>query len=149
MRKDGRSLREIAMAIGCSRATLNEQDFNLGSLRRRFTNEEVQRMASMRKRGCTLQEIAIALDCSQNAVSNHIRNLDPIPALETRPIKPKRPVPNPTRRRVIALRKRGYSYEKIANIVALAPSKVRSIVLTGGRPTSRQRPRHWERIPED
>ena len=41
---------------------------------------------------------------------------------------------NETRKGVVVLRKRGYTFEKIANMLGLAPCTVRTIVITGGRP---------------
>ena len=149
MRQRGCSLREIAIAIGCSRTTLRAQGFNLGSLRRRFTKDEENRMVTMRRRGCTFQQISIALGCCQAVVRRRVRNLGPVPLLEARPVKPKTPAPKQTRRRVLALRKRGYSFEKIANVVGLSPCGVRSIVMTGEEPVVRDHPSHWEETSED
>ena len=106
-------------------------------------------MVVMRRRGCNLQEIAFALRCSQNAVSNHLQKHGLIPESTVGPRKPWRAVPQARRRRVIALRKRGYTYEKIANIVGLAPCTVRTIVITGGRPPVRKRVYYYEKTSDD
>ena len=149
MRQRGCSLREIAIAIGCSRTTLRAKGFNLGSLRRRFTKEEENRMVTMRRHGFTLQQISIALGCCQTVVRRRVRNLGPVPLLEARPVKPKTPAPKQTRRLVLDLRKRGHSFEKIANTVGLSPCGARSIVMTGEEPVLRDHPSHWEETSED
>lgn len=148
MRESGHTLREIAKAIGCSRTTLRAQGFNLGSLRRKFTKKEKTRMVTMRKRGSLLQEIAIKLDCSQGTVRGHVRHLGPIPALKRRPIKPKTPIPNMIRKRIVALRKRGYTFERIANLLRLVPSAVRSVVMRRGQPGPGRLRHHWQPTPE-
>ena len=149
MRKTGATLRQIAEAIGCSRTTLSEHVFNLGSLRRRFKKEEERTMVAMRKRGCTLQEIAIALDCSENVVRRRVRKLGPVTLLNGRSRRPWRLVPNRSRAQVVALRKRGYTYEKIANQLGLAPCTVRTIVMRGGRPPVGKRFYNGEKTPDD
>lgn len=149
MRKQGSTLRQIAKAIGCSRTTLQQGSFNLGSLRRKFTKEEERRMVAMRKQGSTLQEIAIALDCSESSIRRRVHRLGSIPLLRATPLKPRRPVTSKTRRRVVALRKRDWTFEEIAKVVGLAYCTVRTIVVTGGKPPARNPYHNSEKTPED
>lgn len=131
MRKKGCSVRQIAEAIGCSRTTLLKQRLNLGSLRRRFTEDEVKRMVAMRKRGSTILEIAAALDATPTVVSRHVSHLGPA---KRRSFKEPSQVPAATRQRVVVLRHRGYAYWKIATMIGRAYATVREIVLSNGRP---------------
>jgi len=149
LRKRGYSLREIATVIGCSRTLLRERGFDLGSLRRRYTEQEAHRMVAMRKQGHTLQQIAIALGCSESSVRNHVRHLGPIPSLQTSPRSRPPIIPKATRMRVLRLRKRGYPFEKIANLLGMAYGTARAIVLTGGRPPAGRSRHNFRKTPED
>lgn len=138
MRKKGSTIRQIAKAIGCSRATLGKQRLNLGSLRRKLTQDELKRIVAMRKRGCTIQQIAGAVDTAPSVVSRHVCHLGPIPALNSRSFKAASQVLTRTRQRVVALRHKGYTYWKIANMVGHACATVREIVLNNGKPPERK-----------
>lgn len=149
MRKQGSTMRQIAKAIGCSKTTLLEGGFNLGSLRRKFTQNEQKRMVAMRKQGRILQEIAAALRCSETSVRRRVANAGPIPLLAARPYKTRKPIPKDKRMRVMALRHRGHTLEKIAQMLNLAYATVQSIVITGGKPPARNPYYNLEKTPED
>jgi hypothetical protein len=136
MRKKGCSIRLMAEAIGCSSTTLLKQRLNLGSLRRRFTATELRRMVAMRQQSCTIQQIATVVDAAPSVVSRHVSHLGPV--LKSGPFKLASEVSAATRRRVVALRRSGYSYWKIANITSRACATVRAIVLSRGRPPKRK-----------
>jgi len=136
MRKSGCTLRQIARAIGCCRSTLREH-FNLGSLRRRFTEEEKRRMIALRKQGRTVQQIAIALGIGESTVGHHVRHLGPVPLSDARPRGRWRTARMEARERVVVLRKRGYTFQKIASVVGMAYTTARAIFLAGGKRPAR------------